>query len=90
MAPDRVEIIFDQQISMSGRLTGLVREMMAQFKVPGTAETARDADGRLKSAGKAAGAVVATGDGNVIDAVVQVIDIPCKIAGKRGVIPLRL
>lgn len=84
--PSNVEIVFDQQISMSGRLAGLVREMMGKRGIPGTARTARDVDRQLKSAK----GVVATGDGNVIDAAADVIDIPGKIAETKGINPMQI
>jgi hypothetical protein len=85
-APNNVEVIFDQQISMSGRLAGIVREMMATHGIPGTARTARDVDHQLKLAE----GVVATGDGNIIDAVPCAADIPGQIALKRGICPVSL
>jgi hypothetical protein len=85
-SPYNVEVLFDQQISMSGRLAGLVREMMVKHGLPGTARTARDVDHQLKIAE----GIIATGDGNVIDAVSCVADIPGQIALKRGINPVSL
>ncbi len=85
-APSKVVILLDQQISMSGRLAGLIREMMGKRGVPGTARTARDVDHQLKFAE----GVIATGDGNVIDAVSCVVDIPGLIALKKGITPVVL
>lgn len=79
--PARIEIIFDQQISMSGSLAARVRGMMAERRLPGTAMTAKDVDHQLKIAK----GVVATSDGNVIDAASSVIDLPLKIARRKGV-----
>jgi len=78
--PASVAILLDQQISMSGRLADLIREMMATIGLPGTARTARDVDRQLKSSR----AIVATADGNVIDATEHIIDIPREIARRRG------
>lgn len=78
--PASVVVLLDQQISMSGLLAALVREMMAKIGLRGTARTARDVDHQLKSSP----AVVATADGNIIDAAVRVIDLPCAIARRRG------
>lgn len=78
--PASVLILLDQQISMSGRLAALMRETMTKRGLPGTARTARDVDHQLKSSR----AIVATADGNVIDAASQVIDLPCEIAWRRG------
>ncbi len=85
-SPQRVEVIFDQQISMSGNLAGLVREMMAGRGLPGTARTAKDVDHQLKIAK----GVIATADGNVIDAVSCVADVPGRIAFERGISPTSL
>ncbi len=85
-APFEVEILLDQQISMSGRLASRIREMMSECGIPGTARTVRDVDRRLKSAE----GIIATGDGNVIDAVSCVVDIPGQIALKRGIRPVAL
>jgi hypothetical protein len=54
--------------------------MMAKIRLPGTAKTARDVDRQLKSSR----AIVATADGNVIDAAARVIDLPWEIARRRG------
>ena len=78
--PASIVILLDQQISMSGRLAALMREMMAKIGLPGTARTVRDADHQLKSSR----AIVATADGNVIDAATHVIDLPWEIARRRG------
>lgn len=77
--PSRTEIIFDQQISMSGSLAARVRVMMAERSLPGTAMTAKDVDHQLKIAK----GVVATSDGNVIDAASRVIDLPLEIARRN-------
>lgn len=79
--PERVEIIFDQQISMSGSLAAKVRGMMAERCLQGTAMTAKDVDHQLKIAK----GVVATSDGNVIDAASSIIDLPGEIARRKGV-----
>ncbi len=78
--PAKVEFLLDKQISMSGNLAAEIRETMAMKGVPGTARTANDVDHQLK----VANGVVATGDGNVIDAAFLVVDIPGEIARKKG------
>lgn len=85
-APARVEILLDQPISMSGRLAGLIREMMVERSLAGTARTVMDVDRQLKSAE----GIVATADGNVIDVVPSVVDLPGQIARKRGISPIVL
>ena len=84
--PFEVEVLLDQQISMSGRLAGRIREMMSERGIPGIARTVRDVDRQLKSAK----GIIATGDGNVIDAVSYVVDIPGRIASRRGISPVAL
>jgi hypothetical protein len=84
--PDRVEILLDRQISMSGDLAARIRGMMTNRDVPWTARTARDVDHQLKLMK----GVIATSDGNVIDAAQFVVDIPGEIARRRGVNPLAL
>ncbi|NYT02454.1 MAG: DUF434 domain-containing protein [Methanosarcinales archaeon] len=79
-----VQALFDQQISKSGELAGMVRGMMAELGVAGTARTALDVDRELKRAG-GVGGVVATGDGNIIDASLQVWDVPAEIARQQGI-----
>jgi hypothetical protein len=78
--PARVEVLLDQQMSHSGELAELVRSMMAERSLPGTARTARDVDHLLK----VAQAGVATSDGNVIDAAKQIYDLPAEIARRLG------
>jgi len=80
----RVEVLFDQQISRSGELAKEVRGLMAERDLPGAARCARDVDHQLK----VCGSIVASSDGNVIDAASSVIDLPGQIARERGISPL--
>jgi hypothetical protein len=84
--PAVTEVLLDQQISMSGRLAALTRRTMAEHDVLGMVRTARDVDRQLKDME----GVIATGDGNIIDAAVSVVDIPGAIARMRGFEPLIL
>jgi hypothetical protein len=84
--PAVTEVLLDQQISMSGRLAELIRRIMAEHDVQGMVRTARDVDRQLKEMV----GVIATGDGNIIDAAVSVVDIPGAIARMRGFEPLIL
>jgi hypothetical protein len=84
--PSVTEVLLDQQISMSGRLAALTRRTMAEHDVRGMVRTARDVDRQLKGME----GVIATGDGNIIDAAVSVVDIPGAIARLRGFEPLIL
>lgn len=82
----RVEMLLDQQISRSGELAQEVRGLMAARDLPGVASCARDVDHQLK----VCGSIIATSDGNVIDAATRVIDLPAEIARRRGISPLML
>lgn len=82
--PARVDFLLDQQISMSGRLAAHIREMMSLRGVPGTARTEMIVDHHLKIAKD----IVATSDGNVIDAACLVVDLPMEIAKRKGIKPL--
>ena len=82
----RVEVLLDQQISRSGELAKVVRRLMAERDLPGEARCARDVDYQLKTCGS----IVASSDGNVIDAASNVIDLPAEIARGRGISPLLL
>ena len=84
--PARAEFIFDQQISMSGSLASEIRAEIRARSLEGTARTARDVDKQLKDTK----AVVATGDGNIIDAAAAVLDLPLEIARKEGISTIRL
>lgn len=85
-APSKVEVLLDQQISMSGKLAALIRDMMSKRGLPGTARTQKDVDHQLKLAE----GVVATADGCVIDSVSYVIDIPGQIDERKGIMPVVL
>lgn len=86
--PAKVAILLDQQMSGSGELAGQIRIHMADLGLPGEARTARDADHQLKIC--SVGAIVATSDGNVIDAASSVIDLPAEIARRLSITPLRI
>lgn len=86
VGPTRMEVLFDQQMSRSGELAETVRMMMAERGLCGTARTARDVDRFLK----ATKGIILTSDGNVIDSVDHVMDLPRKIAARSGITPLVL
>jgi len=79
--PRNVTILFDQQMSKSGLLASNVRDMLNDLKVTGSAKTAKDVDRRLKSCSS----IVATADGNVIDAASNVVDLPAEVARRRNI-----
>ena len=80
----RVEVLLDQQISQSGELAKEVQGLMAERALPGEARCARDVDHQLKTCGF----IVASSDGNVIDAAGSVVDLPAEIARGRCIRPL--
>ena len=82
--PSRVRVLFDQQISRSGEMAGEARRMMAARGLPGEAGCARDVDHLLK----ACGGIVASSDGNVIDAAAAAIDLPGEIAREHSIRPI--
>ncbi len=82
--PYRVQMLLDQQISRSGELAGEVRRMMAARGLPGEARCARNVDQLIKTCS----CIIATSDGNVIDAAAAVIDLPGEIARRRCIRPL--
>jgi hypothetical protein len=79
--PSRVEVLLDQQMSRSGVLAEKIRSIMAKRCLPGDARTAPDVDHLLKTAMS----IVATSDGNVIDAASHVVDLPAEMARMRGI-----
>jgi hypothetical protein len=85
-SPAYADVVLDQQISMSGRLAQRFRDAMAECGLAGKAVTARDVDFRLKTSER----IVASSDGNIVDAARAVVDIPAEIARRAGVVPLSL
>ncbi len=86
VGPARTEVLFDQQMSGSGELAETVRGMMAERNLCGSARTNRDVDRLLK----VEKGIILTSDGNVIDSVDRVVDLPQHIAGRSGIKPLVL
>lgn len=82
--PSRVQVLFDQQISRSGEMAGQARRMMAERGLLGEAECVRDVDHLLK----VCGSIVASSDGNIIDAAAAAIDLPGEIARGHCIRPL--
>ena len=79
--PSRVEVLLDRQMSRSGELAEQIRCTMETCGLPGDARTAQDVDHSLKTAM----AIVATSDGNVIDAASYVVDLPADMARRHGI-----
>lgn len=84
--PARTEVLLDQQMSRSGELAEMVREMMAERQLCGVARTARNVDHLLKAANR----IILTSDGNVIDSVDYIMDLPAEIGRRSGMKPLIL
>jgi len=84
-SPSLIIFLFDSQVSKSGELARHVREKLTQFGLEGDVCTSRSADHELKTCN----AVVATSDGNIIDVIEKVIDIPQHIMKSRGATPLQ-
>jgi hypothetical protein len=79
--PERVEVLLDQQISMSGQMAAQIEVMMAKRDLTWSARTIQDVDRQLKMKQE----IVATADGNIIDAASHVIDLPLWIAKRKGI-----
>jgi hypothetical protein len=77
----RVDILLDEQISHSGELACTIRLMMQERHLAGEVRCVRDADHQLKICGE----VVASSDGNVIDAALNAIDLPAEIARRHKI-----
>ncbi|MGB3919506.1 DUF434 domain-containing protein [Methanothrix sp.] len=84
--PARTEVLLDQQMSRSGELAEMVRRMMAERQLCGVAKTARNVDHLLKTAKR----IILTSDGNVIDSVDYIMDLPAEIGRRSGMKPLIL
>jgi hypothetical protein len=73
-AAREITVLLDEQMSMSGQLVIVIRQMMAEAGIKGRVLTSASTDHDLKRAGSSA--IVATADGVIIDAVGTVVDIP--------------
>ncbi|MDK2912324.1 MAG: hypothetical protein PWR29_1281 [Methanolobus sp.] len=81
-AAGEITVILDRQMSMSGQLAMAIRQRMAETGVRGQVITSGSTDHDLKKARSCD--IVASADGVIIDAVVEVIDIPaCIISGDQ-------
>ncbi|VUT25959.1 MAG: hypothetical protein MASP_01248 [Candidatus Methanolliviera sp. GoM_asphalt] len=77
--PKEVIFIFDAQISESGKLSALAREIFEE--VNGSALTSKDADCQVR---RHKDDMVATSDGNIMDNVINIVDIPFHVAEEFG------
>lgn len=71
-----LRILLDRQISMSGSLAALIRQLMRSMDIPGSCTACSDVDLQLKRFR----GVVATADGPIIDCAEAVVDLPSEIA----------
>ena len=78
--PDSVTFLFDAQISKSGMLARYIRGLLPKYSLSGDVRTSKHVDFDLKQCDM----IVATGDGNIIDEVRSVVDIPGCILEKLG------
>ena len=85
-SPSIVLFLFDSQVSKSGELARYVKEKLTQFGIDGNTETLRNVDHKLKTCN----AVVATSDGDIIDSVDSIVDIPKYIMKNRRTTPLQI
>ena len=79
----RAFVLLDQQISMSGILSSMIGRIMKEYNIQGSVSTVKDVDSQLKRAKL----VIATADGNVIDSVNEVVDLPGEIAKQMNILP---
>lgn len=86
ISPSLVLFLFDSKVSKSGELARYVKDKLIQFGLEGDAETLRNVDHKLKTCN----AIVATSDGNIIDSVDAIVDIPQCIMKIRGIVPLKI
>ncbi|HOT07628.1 MAG: hypothetical protein A4E45_00882 [Methanosaeta sp. PtaB.Bin039] len=80
--PSSFTIVLDQQISHSGLLAGRMRRLISRAGLCGTAATCPAADWWLKHFE----GVVATGDGSVIDAASEVVDLAAEVARRQNIV----
>ncbi|MGZ4856811.1 MAG: DUF434 domain-containing protein [Methanobacteriaceae archaeon] len=78
--PLAVRIFYDRQISLSGELAKLTREIMAMHGVQGTAETSENVDFQLVHLSRDLEGIVATSDGVIMDKVEKILDIPSYVS----------
>jgi hypothetical protein len=83
ICPKNVQVLLDQQISMSGQLAAEIREMIAIYGLTGTAKTTKDVDRQLK----VVEGIIATSDGNILDSSARVVDLPAEILKRLGLEP---
>ncbi|RZN73493.1 MAG: DUF434 domain-containing protein [Candidatus Methanolliviera hydrocarbonicum] len=77
--PKEVIFIFDAQISESGKLSALTREIFEEMNT--SVLTSKDADYQVK---RHKDNVVATSDGNIMDNVRNIVDIPSHVGEEFG------
>ena len=85
-APGRVEFLFDSQISRSGEMAQWVHNKIGTLKLPGCARTSKHVDFDLKQCNK----IVATSDGSIIDAALQVINIQMYVLEQLHIQPIMI
>ncbi len=84
LSPSEISFFFDQQVSKSGELSALVRQLMSKRNLKGTACTSRQAD----TSALRWGDVIATSDSAIIQRAEKVFDLAGFIVRKE--FPARL
>ncbi|MGC9517567.1 MAG: DUF434 domain-containing protein [Methanomicrobiales archaeon] len=74
-----VYILFDKQVSFSGKLGHFTKEIMAKNKLKGEVILSKNVDSKIKNLSESLNGIVATSDGIIIDKVEKVVDLPYHI-----------
>lgn len=70
---------FDSPVSFSGRLAGLTKKLLEDYKLTGNVCLTKNVDNEIVRLSNVKNGVVATSDGVIIDKVDAVVDIPRRI-----------
>ncbi|MBE0523120.1 MAG: DUF434 domain-containing protein [Methanosarcinales archaeon] len=84
--PERVEIVFDSQISKSREMVRQVDKKMKDMGISGCARTSKHTDFDLKKCNK----MVATSDGGIIDVVEHVVNLQSCIMEQLKIKPINI
>ena len=78
-----VYFLFDKQVSFSGKLAALTKELLNSNNLKGEAILSKKVDFEIKKSLKSVNGIVATGDGVIIDKADKVIDLPYYLMKKE-------
>ena len=76
--PSHVELLFDKQVSRSGELAGMVRQLLEQVGLKGDAQATGEVDFKLRSFD-----VVASSDRAIIGRAKAIWDIPAELLKRK-------